>query len=269
MQVLTNRHPNPCQVEQEEKKNELAPVASKWNGYQVLMLGTATLLAAGSALIFIVSTIYKKIQAKQAINLQEAENALRQQFSEEFLARFKELSRPDYAQVMRKLHLTDVQEVELIKGIIKNYQPTPEQISEIFSGAHVRIRDNGMAYAQWLAFQKKQTRISSHPSETTQYSLQGQVVSEMLFGTVKEVNEFGEELFYSWFQLERHPFNKNPFNVVAHGIDYLKYKITGKNQGPYGSSIYTDKNPIILDPIHDQQVFFSPDNADPLLTDPS
>ena len=52
-----------------------------------------------------------------------------------------------------------------------------------------------------------------------------------------------------WFQVEGNKVDfskgiiKGIYLFIRHMIDYLKYKITGKNVGLCGSSDYTEKNP--------------------------
>jgi hypothetical protein len=103
--------------------------------------------------------------------------------------------------------------------------------SEIFSGAHVIIADGGRRYEAWTKLRTAQQRMSSHQSDKPEHAVSGPCCHTILFGTVDE---------HTWFQME----NNSLEDWVYHLVDFIKYKATGKNQGPYGSSAHTDRNPL-------------------------
>jgi hypothetical protein len=53
---------------------------------------------------------------------------------------------------------------------------------------------------------------------------------------------FGQIDNRTWLQLEGHP------QGFGHVVDWFKYKFTGENQGPYGSSRHHDNQPFEFRP---------------------
>lgn len=123
-------------------------------------------------------------------------------------------------------------------------------VGEILRGAYVRISDKGARYDDWKQLPTARSRPSSHSSVGDQYHVDGPLAHTILFG------KFG---IGTWVQLERHPIY-DLVNLIGHGVDYVKYKIGGKNQGPYGSSAHSEKHsPLIINtklgyfPIYDPE----------------
>ncbi|MBN9286906.1 MAG: hypothetical protein BGO43_04875 [Gammaproteobacteria bacterium 39-13] len=114
---------------------------------------------------------------------------------------------------------------------------------EFFSGAYVFIPDNGQAYQAFAASDPNSLTnrdySSSHYSLNTQYSSQGSLVGECLFGTTTLDGHAG-----TWVQLEA--YSSNLLQVPAHLASYISYIFTGYNHGPHGYSEYTEKSPLIL-----------------------
>jgi hypothetical protein len=100
---------------------------------------------------------------------------------------------------------------------------------EIFRGAHVVITDGGSYYNYWRHL-GAQERPSSHDSDVPQYEVAGPCCHAVLFGCLGG---------HTWFQMENHSYYDSK---ISHGIDYVHYKASSRNQGPYGSSIYTDEH---------------------------
>ncbi|MBI2790689.1 MAG: hypothetical protein HYX61_01920 [Gammaproteobacteria bacterium] len=115
--------------------------------------------------------------------------------------------------------------------------------SELFHGAFVFIPDNGATYQLLTSYDQNnlvsRNYSSSHYSMEPQYGFRGSLVGECLFGTKIIDDEKG-----SWIQLEA--YSTDLFNAPGHLISYINYLFTGYNQGPYGSSIHTECNPILL-----------------------
>ncbi|MBS0638167.1 MAG: hypothetical protein JSS12_11715 [Verrucomicrobia bacterium] len=114
---------------------------------------------------------------------------------------------------------------------------------EVLSGAYVQIEDGGKFYDKWVNDEnlKIESRHSSHKSSAKQYSFQGPLFKECLFS--KKELEDGREV--TWFQLERYPAGK--LYLIPHLVTWALYRVTGKNQGPHGSSAHTEnKNPLVL-----------------------
>lgn len=120
-----------------------------------------------------------------------------------------------------------------------------EVLQEMLKGGHLQIDDNGQFYKQLVHdFSSSITkRTSSHASIVQQYALSYPITKEILFGVTED--EKGNKK--TWIQFEKHN-TKTLLNLILHLIDYIKYKFTGKNIGPFGSSEHTDSNPLVLSP---------------------
>jgi hypothetical protein len=154
-------------------------------------------------------------------------------------------------KVQKNLKSISVEEGEIIddlKDLIDSSKRDQwdKCLKKILKGAYVVIVDGGYMYNQWEAnCENKQTRVSSHESNSIQYGIRGKVFKEVLFskkvmelpnGTLKEV---------TWLQMERYPTKLGYF--ILHLWTWVLYKITGKNQGPYGSSSHTEKSdPLVI-----------------------
>lgn len=164
-----------------------------------------------------------------------------QGISEKFLFQLKTLSSIDYVRLMKHLAICNNDEKELINKLQRDFFLTSMDISEILQGAHVWLDDEGKTYDEWIEkMESKEERISSHPSSDAQFSVRGPFVKELLFSKITDQN--GK--IYRWFQLENNPFQYGYF--LRYIRDYFLYKLFGRNQGPYGSSVFRDSKPLIL-----------------------
>ncbi|CAM4469384.1 MAG: hypothetical protein LEGION0403_FIIPPAGN_00268 [Legionella sp.] len=120
---------------------------------------------------------------------------------------------------------------------------TQEVLQEMLNGGHLNLEDDGKLYDELVKHFNSSIskRISSHHSIAQQYSLSYPISKEVLFG----VTEDSEGRKRTWMQFEKHN-TKNLLNIILHLIDYIKYRITGKNIGPFGSSEHTDSNPLVV-----------------------
>lgn len=119
---------------------------------------------------------------------------------------------------------------------------------EILKGAHVSIPDPDHTVYSFLANLTKPgerrpaayPRPSSHHSDTQQLGLDlGRQMVTLLVGTKGD---------NTWLQLEADAFKPHGgqvWNSLFHGIDFFIYRFTGKNVGPMGLSIHTDRNPLV------------------------
>lgn len=108
---------------------------------------------------------------------------------------------------------------------------------QIFRGAHVRIYDKGARYDDWKTLPTAGTRSSSHQSVGDQYHVDGPLTHTILFGKFSG---------WTWLQLENHPI-QDVVSFVGHMVDYINYKRSGDNQGPYGSSPHAEhSNPLVI-----------------------
>jgi hypothetical protein len=159
-------------------------------------------------------------------------------------ARFDEdtrrTSRSDHDQ-RRELHdnlqVARPDEITILSDVLVLADAKP-YVAEIMGGAHVIISDNGERYRAWKTLASVDDRNSSHKSDDTQYHVDGPLCHTILF------SKFGG---YTWVQLENNPFEFS-LHLLGHTVDFLAYQLTGRNQGPYGSSQFTDDHPLRLSP---------------------
>lgn len=110
---------------------------------------------------------------------------------------------------------------------------------EAFKGGHIMIQDNGSLYDTLKKNGLVKDRISSHhktnKAESDASMQAGEIFKEFLVGKTKDGK--------TWFQLEAHSMGGIK-NFIGHLIDFIKYKLTGKNVGQYGLSEHVDSKPI-------------------------
>ncbi len=139
----------------------------------------------------------------------------------------------------------------------------PEVLVHFLCGAHIEFRDEAgntdsmQYYTKWQEENKKlhwyMERHSSHKSTNQQVGLNGKILGHILIGTRTDPQS-GQS--YTWVQLENNPSGTlrqlilSPVRFLLqsllHLLDYIKYKVSGKNIGPHGRSDYTEKNPLKL-----------------------
>ena len=123
-----------------------------------------------------------------------------------------------------------------------------QQLREVLRGAHVLV-DRPELYDQWR-FPKSRERLSSHHKtvDKAQYpdlGLKGPLVREKLHGRTASG---------TWIQLEKTPasmgkgFHMPGINDLKHLADYIVYRITKSNVGPWGLSGMTERRPMYLSP---------------------
>jgi len=102
---------------------------------------------------------------------------------------------------------------------------------EIKCGAYVVLEDDGALYREKLSRGTK--RIwSEHVSKDTVYDVQG-IMGNVLIGTTPKG--------HTWLQWER-----STCCSCGHIGDWFCYFVSGKNQGPEGTSERTEKNPLVF-----------------------
>jgi hypothetical protein len=122
------------------------------------------------------------------------------------------------------------------------------QLHDILCGGHVLV-DDPQLYENWQFPAVSHHRISSHHRDIdkTKYpdiGMRGVVVREKLHGRTAQG---------TWVQLEKTPAafgqRKLPsLDDVRHLMDYVVYRITRSNVGPWGLSRMTERHPIYLFP---------------------
>lgn len=122
------------------------------------------------------------------------------------------------------------------------------RLRDVLWGAHVLVDDPGL-YESWR-FPRSRQRLSSHHKtiDKQQYpdlGLKGPVVREKLHGRTASG---------TWVQLEKTPasmgdgFRLPTLLDIQHLADYVVYRITKRNVGPWGLSASTEKRPMYLSP---------------------
>jgi hypothetical protein len=122
------------------------------------------------------------------------------------------------------------------------------QLRDVLCGGHVLIDDPHL-YDDWRFSEVSHPRISSHHRDVDKarypdVGMRGQVVREKLHGRTAQG---------TWVQLEKTPaaFGKGKLpslNDVRHLIDYVVYRVTRSNVGPWGLSRVTERRPMYLSP---------------------
>ena len=122
------------------------------------------------------------------------------------------------------------------------------QLRDVLCGGHVLI-DDPQLYEDWRFTQVSHLRISSHHRDIDKarypdIGMRGQVVREKLHGRTAQG---------TWVQLEKTPaaFGKRKLpslNDIRHLMDYLVYRVTRSNVGPWGLSRLTERWPMYLSP---------------------
>jgi hypothetical protein len=122
------------------------------------------------------------------------------------------------------------------------------RMRDVLCGAHVLVDDPEL-YERWR-YPKSRNRLSSHHKtvDKAQYpdvGLKGPVVREKLHGRTASG---------TWMQFEKTPasmgdgFHFPTWHDVQHLADYVVYRITKRNVGPWGLSAATEKRPMYLSP---------------------
>jgi hypothetical protein len=137
-------------------------------------------------------------------------------------------------------------EVRVMSDLVERGMSIPDLVG-LLQGAHVLVGDDDL-YERWI-FPTSRRRMSSHHRKvdkkvTPDYGLDGPLVRESLHGKA----EVG-----TWVQLERtkatFEWGKLPtWSDAVHIRDYVLYRITGKNVGPWGLSAHVDTRPMLLRP---------------------
>ena len=124
------------------------------------------------------------------------------------------------------------------------------QLRDLLHGAHVLV-DQPELYERWVFPHKSHQRMSSHHPEIDKrtypdYGMRGPLVREKLHGRTAHG---------TWLQLEKTPATMTAGKVklpsltdLKHLADYVVYRITRSNVGPWGRSGATERRPMYLSP---------------------
>jgi hypothetical protein len=139
------------------------------------------------------------------------------------------------------------QEAAILVDLARHGMQVP-QLHDVLCGGHVLV-DDPQLYDDWRFETVSHQRISSHHHEIdkTRYpdiGMRGVVVREKLHGRTAHG---------TWVQLEKTPaaFGKKKLpslNDLRHLWDYVVYRVTRSNVGPWGLSRQTERRPMYLSP---------------------
>lgn len=138
------------------------------------------------------------------------------------------------------------------------------QLREVLWGGHVLIDDPDL-YGQWR-FPRSRERLSSHhktidKTEFPDLGLKGPLVREKLHGRTRTG---------TWLQFEKtpaamgHGFRLPTWTDVLHLWDFVVYRITKSNVGPWGLSKQTERRPMYLSPVITSSVPVPPEALEEL-----
>ncbi len=173
--------------------------------------------------------------------------------NKEIVHEFREIvgNLPKYLQkgILRQLENASKYERNLFNFLRERIDMTGLDEKQLFfhilTGAYIIMDDGGETYEAWSKFETKRSRISSHVSDATQFAIEGVLARECLFSRKQLIDEEGVSRTVSWFQFERYPAKLGYY--LPHLWTYILYKVSGKNQGPMGSSAYSENNnPLVL-----------------------
>src|SRR6516165_1164314 len=139
------------------------------------------------------------------------------------------------------------EEAEIITDLERHGLQVP-QLYDVLCGGHVLV-DDPQLYEKCRFEKVSHLRISSHHRDIDKkrypdIGMRGQVVREKLHGRTAQG---------TWVQLEKTPaaFGKRKLpslNDLRHLMDYVMYRITRSNVGPWGLSRLTERRPMYLSP---------------------
>lgn len=139
------------------------------------------------------------------------------------------------------------QEATILADLAQHGLQVP-QLHDVLCGGHVLV-DDPQLYEKWHFAKVSHNRISSHHRDIDKkkypdIGMRGVVVREKLHGRLQQG---------TWVQLEKTPaaFGKRKLPSVddlRHLADYVVYRITRSNVGPWGLSRITERRPMYLSP---------------------
>jgi len=123
------------------------------------------------------------------------------------------------------------------------------QLRDVLCGGHVLV-DDPQLYEDWRFARVSHPRVSSHHRDIDKalypdIGMRGHVVREKLHGRTAQG---------TWVQLEKTPATfgqrKLPsLSDLQHLMDYVVYRVTRSNVGPWGLSRSTERHPMYLSPV--------------------
>ena len=149
------------------------------------------------------------------------------------------------------------EEAAIISDLERHGLQVP-QLHDVLCGGHVLV-DDPQLYEKWHFARVSHVRISSHHRDIDKslypdIGMRGQVVREKLHGRTAQG---------TWVQLEKTPaaFGKRKLpslTDILHLVDYIVYRVTRSNVGPWGLSRLTERHPMYLSPLLDVPTSLAP-----------
>ncbi|MFD3523128.1 hypothetical protein [Streptomyces sp. NPDC058653] len=140
------------------------------------------------------------------------------------------------------------EEAEILADLESHGLQVP-QLRDVLRGGHVLV-DDPRLYEKWRLSKGSHSRLSSHHRDIDKklypdIGMHGHVVREKLHGRTAQG---------TWVQLEKTPAAfggpKLPRpSDLRHLMDYVVYRLTDSNVGPWGLSRMTERRPLYLAPV--------------------
>ena len=233
---------------------------SQWNGRHIVIIVAVVSFVFG-AVYLIALKVIETVQRKKMGDLAYYENAVETKFSKEILDIIKKINVKKPINLLRNLSETDENEQKMLQFLKSRYVLTPTTLEQILKGGHIWLPDDGEAFEVWKELTNASPRISSHPADGLQYSVQGPLIRELLFATITTKSTDGTSKKYTWFQLESHSI-RTLKDKLSHGKAFITHLITQKNIGPFGNSNHTHKKPLILNRVEPVLSYIKPDSPE-------
>ena len=157
------------------------------------------------------------------------------------------------------------EEAAIIADLAEHGMQVP-QLHDVLCGGHVLV-DDPQLYENWRLDKVSHLRVSSHHRDIDKarypdIGMREQVVREKLHGRTAQG---------TWVQLEKTPaaFGKRKLpslSDIRHLMDYVVYRVTRSNVGPWGLSRLTERRPMYLSPDLAMPTPLAPAVADSLAT---
>ncbi|MFC8080175.1 hypothetical protein ACFUN8_32125 [Streptomyces sp. NPDC057307] len=149
------------------------------------------------------------------------------------------------------------EEAEILADLEAHGLQVP-QLRDVLRGGHVLV-DDPRLYEKWRSAKGSHPRLSSHHRDIDKklypdIGMRGHVVREKLHGRTAQG---------TWVQLEKTPAafggSKLPRpSDLRHLMDYVVYRFTDSNVGPWGLSRMTERRPLYLAPVLAMPTSLSP-----------
>lgn len=145
-----------------------------------------------------------------------------------------------------ELEDSEIRIVRVISQYTKCQILSAEIWKEFLKGAYIEL-EGFQPYHELRLLPGASEGTSSHQSHGAQYRISLKNFRECLFSKkIKTVNLNGRRIHkdVTWIQLEKN--STRPEELIPHMVDYIMYILSGRNQGPFGSSEFTEHNPLQL-----------------------